>query len=339
MLSLMYYYSNLDQGRSEFFSTLAEQCEKNELVLIDICIDEDEDLRKRFQQLTPAIKIGPYVLKFPFTQLDLIVAINSAKDRTKNLAESKDKGFETRLKKATTLTSLDKFTLFFSKYYVIIISLLLSLFVAIPFLAPVLEKKGYDAPAQIIYRVYRVLCHQLAFRSFYLFGEQGYYPRELANIDGVLSYETVTGKPISDLEFARSFTGDQLLGFKVAICERDVAIYGALALFGFIFQLSRKRIKQLPWYLWFVFALIPIAIDGFSQIPGLSSGWPAWLPVRESTPFLRVLTGTLFGAGTGWYMFPLFEESMIETRAILNRKMLIINKISQSKVPVENEES
>jgi uncharacterized membrane protein len=89
-----------------------------------------------------------------------------------------------------------------------------------------------------------------------------------------------------------------------------------------------KKMKGLPWYFWLVFALIPIALDGGSQLPGLAQGWPSWLPVRESTPLLRTITGTLFGAGTAWYIFPLMEETMSATRFNLERKLTIIKKIS-----------
>jgi uncharacterized membrane protein len=177
----------------------------------------------------------------------------------------------------------------------------------------------------------------LAFRSYFIYGEQPIYPRELAHIDNLLTYEQITNSEVIDLEYARDLIGNNLLGYKVAICERDVAIYGSLALFGFLFQLTRKKMKQLPWYLWFIIALIPIALDGFTQIPSLSAGWPAWVPIRESTPFLRILTGTLFGAGTGWFMYPMMEESMKETRITLHRKFAIIKKINQAKKPVLDE--
>lgn len=335
----MYYYSKSDLGNNDFIMSLGEHCEKNDLLLVDICIDDEEELVERYQKVTPAISIGPYLLTSPFSQLDLDVATHSARDRQKRLTETGNKKYQARVKGGVSINTLDKFSLYFSKYYAVLISAFLAIFVMIPFLAPILEKKGYDAPAHVIYKVYSVLCHQLAFRSFYLFGDQLYYPRELAQIDSVMTYEIATGKPISDLTYARSFVGDKQLGYKVALCERDIAIYGSLAVFGFAFQLFRKKLKQLPWYLWFVVALLPIAVDGFSQIPGLSSGWPAWVPIRESTPILRVLTGTLFGAGTGWYMFPLMEESMKETRIIVNRKLSIINKIKQSKVMAENEKN
>jgi len=184
-----------------------------------------------------------------------------------------------------------------------------------------------EMPAKIIYTVYSPLCHQLAFRSFFLFGEQPYYPRQLANVPGVITYETLTGDTKIDLYRARSFIGNETTGYKVAICERDVAIYGSLLLFGIFFAITGRKIKTLPWYFWILIGLIPIGLDGFSQLPSLA-GWDflKWLPIRESTPFLRVLTGTLFGTTTGWYLYPLIEESMRETHMIMLRKMAVVEQ-------------
>jgi hypothetical protein len=50
------------------------------------------------------------------------------------------------------------------------------------------------------------------------------------------------------------------------------------------------------------------------------------LPYRESTPTLRLLTGSLFGFGTAWFGLPYVEESMRETREILIRKFSISSK-------------
>jgi uncharacterized membrane protein len=77
-----------------------------------------------------------------------------------------------------------------------------------------------------------------------------------------------------------------------------------------------------------VVGVIPIGLDGFSQ---LFSQLPfqfiqSILPYRESTPLLRVLTGFLFGITTAWFMFPLIEESMTDTRILLAKKFSILKK-------------
>jgi len=337
MLSLTYFFSKNDFEQDNTAIHLQNHCQNNGLIFVDICIDDSKELNDKYYGKTPTVCVGPYVLHAPYSETDLNVATQSALSRQQRLEVSGDENYKKRVKNGVSINNLDRFSYFFSRYYVIILSVLLSIFIALPFFAPVLEKTGHSASANIIYKVYRVVCHQLAFRSFFIFGEQPIYPRELANIDNLITYEQVTNSDVIDLEYARDWIGDTYYGYKVAICERDVAIYGSLALFGFLFQLSGKKIKQLPWYLWFIIALIPIGLDGVSQIPSLSGGWPDWVPVRESTPFWRLLTGSLFGVGTGWFMYPMMEESMKETRITLHRKFAIIKKINQSTKPVSDE--
>jgi uncharacterized membrane protein len=120
------------------------------------------------------------------------------------------------------------------------------------------------------------------------------------------------------------------VGYKVALCERDVAIYGSLALFAILFMLSGRKIKPLPWYLWVVFGLIPIGVDGLSQLPSVIQQLPDWLIMRESTPVLRTLTGMLFGLTTAWYLFPTIEESMREARQMLTRKMAVVSQLERA---------
>jgi uncharacterized membrane protein len=125
---------------------------------------------------------------------------------------------------------------------------------------------------------------------------------------------------------ARAFVGNPVVGYKVAICERDVAIYLSMLLFGLVYSATGRRLRSIPWYLWVIIGMGPIGLDGFSQFPALISGLPAWLPVRESTPLLRTLTGGLFGWMTAWYLFPLLEASARDTRIVLQRKMAVIRQ-------------
>ena len=80
-----------------------------------------------------------------------------------------------------------------------------------------------------------------------------------------------------------------------------------------------RKIKPLPWYLWLLFGILPIAIDGFSQL--LSQPPLGFFPYRESTPFLRSLTGFLFGLTTAWFGFPIVEESMVDVRRYYGQKL------------------
>jgi uncharacterized membrane protein len=190
---------------------------------------------------------------------------------------------------------------------------------------------GAELPARAIYRIYSPLCHQFGFRSFFLFGEQAFYPLAEAKLSGVKTFEQATGianlnDPYSYTRFdARNYVGNDAVGFKVALCERDVAIYLAILIFGVVYGLTGRRIKSLHWMLWLLIGIAPIGLDGFSQLFS-QFNW-TWLasiiPYRESTPYLRVLTGALFGLATAWFAYPNIEESMNETRQYYIKKFAV----------------
>jgi len=181
--------------------------------------------------------------------------------------------------------------------------------------------------------MYKPLCHQFAFRSFFLFGEQPYYPLAEANVANTKTFEEVSGitnldDPYSTSRFeARNYIGNENVGYKVALCERDVAIYLAILGFGIVFGLTGRKVKTLHWLAWILLGIAPIGLDGFSQL--LSQFEWDWLsaiiPYRESTPFLRALTGALFGLFTAWFAYPNIEESMNETRQYYIKKFAVNN--------------
>jgi uncharacterized membrane protein len=278
------------------------------------------------------VEVGPYRLSNDINKLQLEVAINSAIQRKDHLEEKSDPRYEQRVKKANQVTRTDRFSYWFSKHYMVLFNLLVFLYLGLPFFAPVLEKLGYNTPAKVIYTVYSPLCHQLAFRSYFLFGEQAYYPREIAHVQGAISYEKITGNTEIDLVNARNFIGNGITGYKVALCQRDVAIYGAILLFGILFVVTGKKLKSIPWYMWVLIGLVPIGLDGVSQLPSLTNYFlPSWIPIRESTPFFRTLTGGLFGLSTAWYLYPLIEETMLDTRRIYQKKIALMQSKAMDK--------
>ncbi|HMK08474.1 MAG TPA: DUF2085 domain-containing protein [Anaerolineales bacterium] len=275
--------------------------------LVEIDVESDPVLLARHGANVPVVETGPYTLRAPFTATDLKVALLAAQKG----AEGKpalEGGARQRAVGRTRLVGG------FARHWLAILNTIVFLYVAIPFLAPVLLKLGAEGPARIIYTAYSPVCHQLAFRSWFLFGEQAAYPRALAGTS-LIPFGQATGIDENDLLAARAFVGNETLGFKVALCERDVAIYGGILLGGLIFAFVRGRLKPLPVWAWFLFGVLPMAIDGGTQLisgfPGLPAGWVA----RESTPLLRTVTGLLFGLMNVWLAYPYLEESMAETRA------------------------
>jgi uncharacterized membrane protein len=198
-----------------------------------------------------------------------------------------------------------------SKHWLALVNLFLLLYVSLPFAAPVLMKAGWTRPAGVIYGMYKPLCHQMSFRSWFLFGEQAVYPR--AEYEERFDLHGVEWSVL--FSHARDYRGDERMGYKVALCQRDIAIQGAMVLGGLGYAFLRRRgLRAMPFWLFILGGVLPMGLDGGSQFVSLVV--PS-LPARESVWQLRALTGALFGFATVWLAYPYIQEGMDETREIL----------------------
>jgi uncharacterized membrane protein len=294
----------------------------HQLVLVNV--DTAPDLRQAYGAEVPVVEVGPYTLRAPIRPAELQMTLAAAAERKQHLEAIHDPTYAEAVRRGQEWSKLDSFAYWLSRHYLAVFNLFVLIYVGLPFLAPALMAAGAQAPARLIYRSYGLVCHQLAYRSFFLFGEQAAYPRAAAGVPGVLTYEQATGyggaATSNDIITAREFVGNPAIGYKVALCERDVAIYGAILLFGLLFSLTGRRIPAIPWYAWIAIGILPIAVDGLSQF--ISQPPFNLMPFRESTPLLRVLTGGLFGFTTAWFGYPLVEESMADTRQIMAKKLI-----------------
>ena len=302
--------------------------------LVEIDIDTDPALQKKYLLEIPVVEAGPYALKAPFDRQKLMMTLGAAGDRRGQLDRLGRQDHYERIRRGQEITRADRTMAWISRHYLAVINFFMLLYFGLPILAPVLMKAGATLPANVLYTIYKPLCHQFGFRSFFLFGEQPYYPLAEAGISGVKTFEDVTGfqdldNPAAFSRFqARQFTGNESVGYKMALCERDMAIYGAILLFGVLYAVTGRRIKPLHWVWWVLIGMGPIGLDGFSQLfSQMNWQWLSSLvPYRESTPFLRVLTGGLFGLTTAWFAYPYMEESMAETRQFFIKKFASINQ-------------
>jgi len=306
--------------------------------LVEIDIDGDPALQKKYLTEIPVVEVGPYALKSPFDKQKLMMTLGAAGDRRGQLDTLGREDHHDRVRRGQMISKSDRIMAWTSRHYLAILNFFILLYFGLPILAPVLMKVGATLPANAIYTIYKPLCHQFGFRSFFLFGEQPYYPLREAGVSGVKTFDQVTGftdlrNPVAYSRYqARQFIGNPTVGYKMALCERDIAIYGAIFLFGILYALTGRRIKPLHWMLWILIGLGPIGLDGFSQLfSQMEWSWLASiLPYRESTPFLRVLTGGLFGLTTAWYAIPYMEESMAETRQFFIKKFESIRQSNLS---------
>ncbi len=96
-----------------------------------------------------------------------------------------------------------------------------------------------------------------------------------------------------------------ILGHQLGMCARNFSIYASMFLTSIVFVVSKKRLPGIPWWVW-VLMILPMALDGTTQMFGL----------RESTWQLRLLTGTLFGVGSIWFLLPFMQKTIVETTPV-----------------------
>ena len=239
----------------------------------------------------------------------------------------------------------DRLLLAICRRWLELATLLLALYVALPFAAPMLMKLGLDAPGRVIYTLYSPFCHQFAFRSFFLGGQQAIWPRAVTNPDLASFEDAAAESPAFRAQFAhyagldaaavtradllaftpalqfaaRAFPGDELFGYKLTLCQRDIVIYSAMLVGALLYRRCRTTLRPAPLWLYALLGLAPIGIDGFSQLLGYPP-FNLW-PPRETSPAFRVLTGALFGLMNVWLGFPWLEISFSELREPLEARL------------------
>jgi uncharacterized membrane protein len=195
---------------------------------------------------------------------------------------------------------VDKAIFKLAKHWLLLANLLWGLYVGLPLLAPVLMNAGWTVPAKAIYTIYRPACHQRPERSYFYGGPSAIYSVEELEVAGV-----------DTNPFARAI-GNEQVGWKVAFCERDVAIYGSIFLMGLVYAVFRKRLSTRRMrFRYFALFLVPMAIDGILQLFG----------VYESTWLMRSLTGAVFGIGAVLFAYPYVDEGFADVRRTINSKL------------------
>ena len=194
----------------------------------------------------------------------------------------------------------DKAIFKLAKHWLALANLFWALYVGLPVLAPILMDAGLTTPANIIYTLYRPACHQRPTRSYFIGGPQAYYsPEELA----------AAGVDVGP--FSRDI-GNETLGWKVAFCERDVAIYGSIFVTGLVYGLIRRRLGNWRMrFRYFLIFLVPMGIDGTLQL----------FSFYESTWVMRTITGVFFGVGAVLFAYPYAEEGFADVRKSINKKL------------------
>jgi uncharacterized membrane protein len=252
----------------------------------------------------------------------------------------------------SVVIGIDRIIYSISKHWLAFFNVLAGIYVGLPLLAPALMNAGATGPARIIYTVYSPMCHQMIQRSFFLFGDQPVYPREIAGteytpieayIRDIPEFEGISADNWpSFFAAARAYLGNDEMGYKTALCQRDMGIYGAILAGGLLYAVLRRRynIKPLPVMLFIILGMGPIGLDGFSQLfsywftptdgsaaTGILGTLANLLPVRESPPLLRTFTGIWFGLTLVWLAYPNVEAGMKDSVNNLGEKLRRVGAI------------
>ena len=138
------------------------------------------------------------------------------------------------------------------------------------FAAPVLSVLG-DPLSQDIHLFLSPFCHQLFERSMCMSSAF-----EIGNCD-------------LDSGFVHRFP----------VCSRDMSFYLTMLLGGLAYVLLGKRDeKEIPSLMLLVGSMLPLAIDGITQLLG----------IRESSNFLRILTGGIAGFAIPFFLIPIMNR-------------------------------
>ncbi|MEM2948038.1 MAG: DUF2085 domain-containing protein [Candidatus Anstonellales archaeon] len=138
-----------------------------------------------------------------------------------------------------------------------------------------------------MHELYGPTCHQLTSRSLC------YFPANLTITNCFPTNEFSLSKQaiVKREEFGT--------GYKFPVCARDVGVYGAALLSALLYPLLFKKDNlEIPPLIFFIVAILPMAIDGGMQLIG----------VWESTNPVRVTTGAIAGFAMTFYAIPLLNR-------------------------------
>jgi len=115
-----------------------------------------------------------------------------------------------------------------------------------------------------------------------------------------------------------------LFDYQYAWCVRDTFIW--LNMLAAAIVVRNWQIRPFKWY-WVIVCTAPIAIDGLVQTVATVFGYAGGDPLYMSTNFMRMLTGSIFGLGTGlWMMSSLRDVTINGTKKDVIDKTILHRK-------------
>ena len=207
----------------------------------------------------------------------------------------------------------NKAVFWLSRHWVGMLNTIIFLYTGGAILAPALAYLGLPRLASLLYAFYAPFCQQSPFRSWFVFGESFIHPLQEPPLS------------VAAMNATYGFIGNADVGYKMALCQRDIAIYGAMFVAGIIYGWipRKKRPDTLPLWIFFVFAFVPMLLDGGIQwlsyaVWQLQPGLMA--EPFETIPAMRALTGILFGLGIIAIGYPELDKYFTDTIETLHHR-------------------
>lgn len=237
------------------------------------------------------------------------------------------------------IKTIDRASIYIARNWLAVFLVAYGIWVLTPFVAPILMEVGASGPANAIYSIYSLFCHQLPERSLFFFGPKPMY--SLAEIGKVW--------PTDNAIILRQFVGNEAMGWKMAWSDRMISVYGGVWLAGLVYAALGARMRRalrFPLIAWVLIGVLPLALDGLTH---LINDWlagttgtgfrdtNAWLAALTGNLFppsfyygdqlgsfnswARWLTGFLFSFATVFALFPIIGDSMDDTARSAERQM------------------
>lgn len=212
-----------------------------------------------------------------------------------------------------------------ARHWLAIVNTLAGLYFIGAFLAPLAMHWGMPQVGHALHHFYSPFCHQYPFRSWFLFGSHTAYPHAIP-------------ESIVEMNQLRMFVGNAEIGYKIALCQRCVAIYGAIFIAGLVYAWLRRRrdVPALPMWVYVLVGVVPMGLDGGIQLLTkiIWSISPNLLPQPyEASPLSRLITGVFFGLGVVGFAYVSINEFMTEVAAAIEEKFSEEGKAANGNQP------
>ncbi|MGC8879789.1 MAG: DUF2085 domain-containing protein [Anaerolineae bacterium] len=152
----------------------AELLRECSLAVDEVNVDEDPVLGQLFAAHVPVADFGGHVrLYWPFTREDVQDALQRASERTADDVTGSQRAVRPAAGWSRWLVlTIDRAIYGLARHWLRFVGAAVGLYAGLPLAGPVLMAAGLTTPANLIYTVYRLFCHQFPSRSSFLLGQQ-----------------------------------------------------------------------------------------------------------------------------------------------------------------------